>query len=58
MPTMHITILNEEKIFVNPYPVLGASRDFPVVEIDREGELFARYKEQFEEVWNRSTPLR
>ncbi|MCL0034627.1 hypothetical protein M1N21_01730 [Dehalococcoidia bacterium] len=58
MPTVHITIINEEKIFVNPYPVLGATWDFPVLEIDKGGALFDKYRRQFEEVWHKAYPIR
>ncbi len=57
MPTMHITIINEERIFINPYPILGATWEFPVIEICKGGTLFDKYKNQFEEVWNRACPL-
>lgn len=58
MPTMHITIINEEKIFINPYPILGATWEFPVIEINKGGTLFDKYKGQFEEVWNKAYPLK
>lgn len=58
MPTVHITIINEEKIFVNPYPVLGATWEFPVLEIDKGGALFDKYRRQFEEVWHKAYPIR
>lgn len=58
MPTMHITIINEEKFFINPYPILGGAWEFPVIEINKGGELFSKYKRQFEEVWNKAYPLK
>ena len=58
MPTMHIAIINEEKIFINPYPILGATWEFPVIEINKGGPLFDKYKRQFEEVWNKAYPLK
>lgn len=57
MPTMHITIINEEKMFVNPYPVHGPTWSFPVIEIGKKGKLFKIYKRQFQEVWDKATPL-
>jgi hypothetical protein len=54
MPTTHISIINEEKIFANPYPVLGATWEFPVLEINKGGKLFDKYKRQFEEVWEKA----
>jgi hypothetical protein len=58
MPTMHIVIINEEKIFINPFSILGATWDFPVIEINKGGTLFDKYKRQFEEVWNKAYPLK
>ena len=58
MPTMHIAVINEERIFINPYPILGATWGFPVIEINKGGELFSKYKRQFEEVWNKAYPLK
>lgn len=54
MPTVHITILNDERMFVNPYPVLGASWDFPVMEISKGGKLFDKYKGQFQALWDKA----
>ena len=58
MPTMHITIINEEKIFINPYPILGATWEFPVITLNKGGILFAKYKRQFEEVWKKANLLK
>jgi hypothetical protein len=53
MPTMHITIINEEKAFVNFYPVFGATWEFPVIEV-QQGYILSKAKKQFDEVWKRS----
>lgn len=57
MPSLHITIINEEKLYVNFYPVLRTGWDFPVLELDKNGKLFDKYREQFEKVWDRAKPL-
>lgn len=57
MPSLHITIINEEKLFVNFYPIFRTGWDFPVIEIDKKGELFEKFKKQFENVWNNAITL-
>ena len=56
MPTLHITIINNEKIFVNFYPILGLTWEYPVIELQKGSDLFEKYKKQFEEVWKISQP--
>ena len=58
MPTTHITIINEEEMFVNHYPILKCNWDFPVIEVHKDGKLFEKYKKQFDEVWNKANPLK
>jgi len=58
MPTMHITIINEREMFINPYPILKCNWDFPVIEVHKNGKLFEKYKKQFDEVWEKADPLK
>jgi hypothetical protein len=57
MPTFHITIINEETLFVNIYPISGSGWDFPIIEIDQRGLLFGVFKKQFEIAWNKAKSL-
>jgi len=57
MPTFHITILNEERLFVNLYPVFGSGWSFPVLEIDKNGILFKIFQQQFDKAWSKAKPL-
>jgi len=57
MPTFHITIINEERLFVNFYPIFGTGWDFPIIEIDKKGLLFEKFKRQFEKAWSKAKPL-
>jgi hypothetical protein len=57
MPTFHITILNEERLFINPYPVFGSGWSFPVFEIDKSGTLFEIFKQQFDKAWSKAKTL-
>lgn len=57
LPTFHITIINEERLFVTPYPIFGTGWDLPIVEIGKEGALFDKFKQQFEKAWVEAKPF-
>lgn len=57
MPTFHITIINEERLFVNLYPIFGTGWDFPIIEIDKKGLLFEKFTRQFKKAWSKAKPL-
>lgn len=57
IPTFHITILNEETLFVNLYPIFGTGWDLPVMEIDKKGILFETFRRQFDKAWSKAKPL-
>lgn len=50
MPTMAITIINDNSLFVNPYSILRRNQEFPVIEVKEGGSLFKLYKEEYEKV--------
>lgn len=50
MPTMAITIINDNILFVNPFLLLRRNQEAPVIEIHKGGSLFELYKEEYEEV--------
>ena len=49
MPTMAITIINDNSLFVNPYSLLRRNQEFPVIEIG-DGSLFSLYTEEYQKV--------
>jgi hypothetical protein len=57
-PVFHITIINEEKLFVNLYPIFESGWDLPILEIDKNGVLFEKFELQFDKVWNKAKPLK
>ena len=50
MPTMAISIINDNLLFVNPYSLLRRNQEFPVIEIKKGGTLFSLYKDEYEKV--------
>ena len=50
MPTMAITIINDDVLFVNPYSMLRRNQEFPVIEVKKGGSLFDLYKAEYEKV--------
>jgi len=50
MPTMAITIINDNLLFVNPYSILRRNQEFPVIEVREDGSLFRLYKDEYEKV--------
>jgi hypothetical protein len=57
LPTFHITIINEERLFVSPYPIFGTGWDLPIIEIGNKGILFDKFKQQFEKAWVEAKPF-
>ena len=49
MPSMAITIVNNNSIFINPYSFLRRNQEFPVIEIG-EGNLFSLYFDEYRKV--------
>ncbi|MGD0081232.1 MAG: hypothetical protein ABSB80_11380 [Methanoregula sp.] len=50
MPTMAISIINDNLLLVNPYSLLRRNQEFPVIEIKKGGTLFSLYKDEYEKV--------
>ena len=53
-PTMGITIINENQLFVSPYSMTGRTHKMPTFEFSKGGELFPVYFQEFKNVWNSS----
>lgn len=50
MPTMAITVINDNLLFVNPYSLLRRNQEFPVIGIGKGGSLFSLYEKEYENV--------
>lgn len=49
--TCHICIIDDDRIYFNPYPTFGGGLDFPVFRITKKSPLFGKLKEHFELIW-------
>ena len=50
-PTMGMTIINENTLYVSPYAMTRRTHVMPVLMIIRSGSLFEKFSGEFENVW-------
>lgn len=50
-PTMGMTIINENTLYVSPYSMSRRTHVMPVLMIIRSGSLFEKISGEFEDVW-------
>lgn len=53
-PTMGITIINEQKLYVAPYAMTSRTHGMPLLMVERGGILFDTFMKQFTSVWHKA----
>lgn len=57
MPTMALTIINDNIMYQNPYTTVNRNNENPLIEIRKNGTLFNRFKGEFEKIWCHAKPI-